>query len=154
MEIYKAKIKDIPRISELALDLARYHEKIDSYIAFTENAKKEFQNLYRKCIYSKNKMLLVAADSNRIIGFALATFTEKPVIWKMKKYGFIHDVYLEKNYRGRGIAKSFLENFYAWFKKYGIKDVELTVLTENKLGRKAWKKYGYKEYLIRARKKI
>ena len=41
-----------------------------------------------------------------------------------------------------------------WFKEKKIKHIELVVHIENELGKKAWKKYGFKEYMVKERVEI
>ena len=96
----------------------------------------------------------VAEDGEKIAGYALAKITSRPPVSKIQKIGMIDDVYLEKKYRGSGIAKKLLEEFYAWFRKNKIDHVEMSVHIKNKIGRKAWKKYGFQVYLISLRKNI
>ncbi len=154
MQIRKAKIEDVPRIAEMGVDFMRYLAEIDPYLTPSKEVKKVYLAHFKKAVHSGNRFLLVAEENGKIIGYALAKISRTPPVVKIGRYGVVDDVYLEKKYRGRGIAGQFLEEMYAWFGRKGISNVELYVLPKNKIGRNAWKKYGFKEYTLRLRKKI
>ncbi len=154
MQIRKAKIKDVPRIAEMAVDFNRYLDGIDRYCPLSKNLKKLFLDYFRKNVYSSKSLLLVAAEGGKIFGFALAKIQKTPLMWDKRPYGDISHMYIEKKYQRMGLADKFLSQIYNWFKGKKIKEVELTVLEKNKQARNAWKKYGFREYTLRLRKKI
>jgi ribosomal protein S18 acetylase RimI-like enzyme len=154
MQIRKAKIVDVPRIAEMAVDFSRYLDNIERYYALSKDLQKLLLDYFRKNVYSSKSLLLVATDGEKIFGFALAKILKTPLIWNKKPYGEITHMYLEKKYQRAGMADEFLSCFYQWFKEKKIKEVELTVLEKNKQARNAWKKYGFQDYYLRLRKKI
>ncbi|MFA5926529.1 MAG: GNAT family N-acetyltransferase [Parcubacteria group bacterium] len=154
MQIRKAKIGDVPRIAEMAVDFNRYLDGIDRYYPLSKDLKKLFLDYFRKNIYSSGSLLLVATDDEKIIGHALAKILKTPLAWDKRPYGDISFIYLEEKYQRMGIADAFLSRIYKWFKEKKIKEVELTVLKKNTQARKAWKKYGFQDYYLRLRKKI
>lgn len=154
MQTRKAKIGDVARIAEMAVDFSRYLDGIDQYYPLSKNLKKLFLEYLRKNVYSSKSLLSVAADNEKIFGFSLAKIRKTPLIWGNRPYGDISFIYLEKEYQRMGMADKFLSHIFRWFKEKKIKEVELTVLEKNKQARKAWKKYGFREYTLRLRKKI
>lgn len=154
MQIRKAKIEDVPRIAQMGVDFTRYLDSIDRHFVPSKNLKKLYVDYFRKNIYSSRSLLLVAVEGEKIFGFALAKIRKTPPMWGERPYGEITHMYLEKKYQRMGIADAFLSHVYKWFKEKKIKEVEITVLEKNKQARKAWKKYGFREYTLRLRKKI
>jgi ribosomal protein S18 acetylase RimI-like enzyme len=154
MQIRKAKIGDVPRIAEMAVDFNRYLDGIERYYPLSKNLKKLFLDYFKKNIYSSRSFLLVAAEGEKIFGFALAKIRKTSLMWDKRLYGEITHMYLEKKYQRIGVANGFLSHVYKWFQRKKISEVELTVLGKNQQGRKAWKKYGFREYYLRLRKKI
>ncbi len=132
----------------------RHLDRIDRYYAPSKELKKLYLDYFRKNIYSSQSLLLVAADSKKIFGFALAKIRKTPPMWDKRLYGEITHMYLEKKYRRMGMANKFISEIYKWFKEKKTREVELTVLEKNQKARNAWKKYGFKEYTLRLRKKI
>ncbi|MDP1845147.1 MAG: GNAT family N-acetyltransferase [Candidatus Moranbacteria bacterium] len=154
MQIRKAKIEDVPRIAEMAVDFNWYLDRIDQYYPLSKDLKRLFLDYFRKNTYSSRSLLLVATEGEKIFGFALAKIRKTPLIWGKRPYGDISFIYLEKEYQRIGMADRFLSHIYKWYKEKKIKEVELTVLEKNKQARAAWKKYGFREYILRLRKKI
>lgn len=154
MHIRKAKIGNVPRIAEMAVDFNWYLDEIDRYYPLSKNMKNLFLDYFQKNVYSSQSLLLVAVDGEKIFGFALAKILKTPPLWEKRSFGYVSDMYLEKKYRRRGVADEFLSCFYKWLQKKKIKDIELNVLAKNEIGKKAWEKYGFREYTLRLRKKI
>lgn len=61
-----------------------------------------------------------------------------------KKHGFIYDVYVLPQYRGKGISKKLLNEGKAEFKKQGYEEVRLNVFASN-FAKEIYKNLGYKE---------
>ena len=148
--IRPVKTKDLPEIVKMRMELLKFHGDLDDYLAGTKNAEIVFQKLYKTSIHSRNKKLLVAEKDKRLIAFGFANII-KSEISKVKVHGHIHDVFVKKEYRHQGIAGMILQSFYEWFRKKGVRYVEITVHSKNKIGYNAWTKYGYKDFLIRKR---
>jgi ribosomal protein S18 acetylase RimI-like enzyme len=151
MKIRKAKLKDIQQISDLAVNLLKYHTDFDPYFSLASNAMEIYYKHFRRCVYSKNKLLLVAEEDNKIIGFALGELGYRPPVFAIRKIGFISDVFVDKDFRKSGIGKIFLNELCQWFKKNGLRYIELTVHVKNEIGIKVWTKYGFETYLSRQR---
>jgi len=147
IKIRNAKISEVKQIASLQRKLNLYHKKIDpEYYALNKNAKKIFIKFAKKNIRSKNGMLLVAVDRNIIVGYVLGVIKKYPPVRKIKRFGYIFDLFVEKSYRKKGIATKFTVELIKWFKKKKLKYIELGVDSRNKLGFEAWKKLGFKEH--------
>lgn len=151
MKIRKAKLKDIPIIVKLAIDLVKYHEKFDKYFEPVKNVKSVYSKYFKNCIYSTKKKLLVALDEDRIIGYALGEISVRSPVFKKNKIGIINDMLIIKEYRRKKIANSFLKELFDWFNSKKIKNIELTVHSNNPNAISAWKKYGFKDFMIKKR---
>lgn len=149
--IRPAKIKDLPEIAKLRVQSGFYHSKLDNILKTTKNPD-YFIKLYKGYIYSGKKKLLVAETNGKIVGFGSASISIKSPTFKIKNYGHISDIYVSEKSRRIGVAGKILEGFYKWYRENNIRYLELNVMANNKLGRCAWDKYGFKDFLIRKRK--
>jgi GNAT superfamily N-acetyltransferase len=154
MLIRKAKLKDLHQVSKHAVSMLKYHHTLDPYFAPAKNVQEVYQKFFKKCIYSKNKLLLVAEENNKIVGYALGALGLRAPVFQIRKVGLINDVFVEKDFRKLGLAKQFLLELNKWFKSKKLKHVELTVHSENEIGKKAWAKSGFKGYMIKERTEI
>jgi len=147
-------LKDLPKLSEFGVELLKFHVKFDPYFTPDKNAKNTYSKFFKKCIYSGNKNLLVAEKNRSIVGYALGEIRKRPPVFKLKKIGFVNDMYVKKNFRRQGIARLFLDELFSWFKSKKLNHVELHVHAENEIGKIAWAKYGFKEYMKELRTKM
>jgi len=154
MNIRKAKLKDVSQIVDFAVDLLNHHEKFDPNYAPAKNVKKVYKKWITRCIHSNNRHLIVAEDNDNIIGYALAETSTKPPVFKLRKYGYISDMYVTNKYRGKGVAKALLKDLAYWFRNKRLDHIELTVHAKNELALNAWKKYGFEEYTSNHRIKL
>ncbi len=92
-------------------------------------------NLYYHLYPSRNKTplikitnpksksnILIASQGKDVVGFILVTFTS----YGKSKYGYIEELVVDKNHRGRGIGKGLTKKALAWEKKLGAEVVFVT----------------------------
>ena len=159
MIIKKAKIKDVPNLVQLAVELLKYHESFDSYFAPAKDAKDVYAKFFKRCIYSTTRQLLVAEHDGEIAGYALAEISSRPQVFKIRNIGTINDMFVAEKFRKTGVAKQLLAKLLDWVKskksKYPKLDyIELSVPSKNEIGQKVWAKYGFKEFMNKQRMKI
>ena len=149
MIIRKAKVKDVVGLAKFGVKLIKYHHKLDPYEAPAEDIEKVYLSYFKKCIHSNKKLLLVAVEGDKIIGYTLGSLTLRSPVFKLREIGYIDDMFIDEEYRKNGIAQKFLDELFLWFKGKDVSNVEVTVHTENDIGKKAWAKYGFKDYSMR-----
>lgn len=149
MKIRKAKPKDIEQVTEYGVSLLKQHYDFDSYFAPAKNVHEVYQKFFKSCIHAKNRNLLIAEENGKIVGYAVGELGSRPPVFKIRKFGFISDVFVEKKFRKQGISKQFLLELKKWFKSKNLKHIELTVHVKNEVGKKAWGKYGFEDYIIK-----
>ncbi len=155
IKIRKALISEAKEIANLGIKLNLHHRNIDSkYYALDKNVKPVITKFFKKKIRDRNSILLVATSKNKIIGYALGFVKNYPPVRKTKKHGYVSDVFVDKNYREKGISREFIEELMRWFKRKKLKYMELNVDSRNKLGLKAWKDVGFREIPKQMIKKI
>ena len=152
--IRKAKLKDAKQITELHLKLMRYHEPFDKYYSLRKNARKTTLDYNKKAIRSPKKMVLVAEDKNKIIGFIVGELEKGVPIFKRKFIGRIGGTYILSKYRRKGITKQLIKILFDWFRSKKIEFIELYVDHRNTLGLKTWEKMGFKNFQKRMKIKL
>lgn len=152
--IRKAKVGDIPAVVRLALGLLEYHSKFDPYYAPAKDVEAVYTKFLKKCAFSSKRQLLVAEFGDELVGYALGEIGFRPPVFKMRKIGFINDMFVVKKHRKTGIGKLFLDNLIKWFKSKKLTYAELTVHVKNEIGKRVWAKFGFKGYIIKQRIKL
>jgi len=90
--------------------------------------------------------VLVAEMETKPVGFIYCITQEKPIVYKIKKLGYIKDLFVLPALRRKGIAKALIEETIKEFRKRKLKYIALDVLTGNHQAIKAYKKLGFKEF--------
>ena len=155
MNVRKAKLKDVSSIANMGLKLGRYHLKYDpKYMALVPNVLQLYKKHFARSIHSRNSLMLIAEVKGKIIAYCLAELGKRPPVYRVRRVGYISDVYVEPSYRRKGISKKFLEESHNWFKEKKLNYSELAVYEKNKGAVTAYKKAGYLPILIRKQKKL
>ena len=151
MIIRKAKLKDVEAISVFVVKLFKAHAAWDRFFTPSKDVDKVYREFIKRCIYSKNRYLLVAEENDKVVGFVLGELAGRPPTSKVRKIGFISDVYVEESFRRRGIGKQLLSELCKWFKSKNLQYIELAVHVKNTVGQKAWEKCGFETYMEKQR---
>jgi ribosomal protein S18 acetylase RimI-like enzyme len=151
MKIRKAKLKDVEQVAVYGVGLLKQHCGLDSYFAPAKDVKEVYRKFFKRCVFSKNRHLLVAEENGKIVGYALGELGSRPPVFKIRKIGFINDVFVAEEFRHHGIATQFLCELKRWFRSKNLEHIEISVHVENPLAKKVWEKYGFEEYMIKQR---
>lgn len=135
---------------DLTIKLRDFHRKLDKSYKKGKDWSDARKHL-KDALKSKNNLVLLAEFQGQVVGFSLGRIQPAGSIYVHEKIGFIFDVYLEPDFRRKGIVRSLLEKQNIWFKKNRIRFVELYVDVKNKHGFNAWKKHGFRPIMVRKR---
>lgn len=151
IKIRKAKKEDIENIVELNKQLDDFHTKFDKYYKDSSEAAKNFKKDLASIIQKRNVKILVIEDNNKMVGYFNAKIEKPKPFFVPEKIGKISDAFIEEKYRKLGLGKKVLDELIEWFKKNKIKHVELSVDVRNEIGIKAWRKFGFKDFMKKMR---
>lgn len=149
--IRKAKVKEVSIVVSFAVELLKYHAKFDPCYEPAKDSANVYLKYLRKCVFSSRKRLFVADVDGNLVGYALGEVVYRPGIFRMKRIGFISDMFVVAKYRKMGIGKRFLDDLLRWFKLQKLTFVELQVHAKNEVGNKAWNKFGFQKYSYKER---
>jgi len=135
------RIENLSSIDEVLDELIelylKAYEGLEIYAYKTKDEVKEY--LY--WLFKRDPQgILVAKEGDRIIGFVA---TDKNWVWDNKKYGEIHELFVDPNYRGRGIGKVLFEKAIERLLKEGAKNIGLWVGEKNEKAKKMYEKEGF-----------
>lgn len=137
MEIRHITLKDIPEIIKLYLGIWK-DDKTNV---------KELKKYFLKKI--KNKEGFVALEENKIVGFiGFSKEYFKIVCSKRKSFqdsDYLDWVFVDKNYRGKGIAETLIKKFEQDAKKRKVRRIFSTTILKNKPALNLHKRLGYKK---------
>lgn len=111
------------------------------------NAKKEFDMLLPEGERTLNNNLFIICDKAQEVG----------MIWlaqKAAEEGFIYDLNIWEENRGKGYGKKAMEELEVEAEKLGLKSIRLHVFGHNKIAHDLYKKLGYMETNIMMKKTL
>lgn len=101
-----------------------------------------------KNLKNKKKVILVAEENGKVVGFSHCEITFPPPIFKKKKVAEIHDFAISKKERSKGIGRKMMKALLVVLKKKGVKLARLEVHHKNERAEKFYRKYGFSDHMI------
>lgn len=152
MLIRTATPVDIPRLLPLIAEICALHEQWDAAkYGFLPHPERRYEGWLHRLINSQRDLCLVAEDTSehhttgsRLAGFLLATVEAEIPIYRVKEYGFIHDLWVEPEFRQTGIAKQLVQQTIAHFKQQGVAQIRLDTAAANETARQLFTGCGFR----------
>lgn len=145
MNIRSAEAKDVEAVLPLVSRIVELHETWD---AARFGALPKASAMYRNWLTGRcddpTSVFLVAEQDGRIVAFLIATTEDNIPIYRLSQYGFIHDVWVEPDYRNEGIARSMAMLTLERFKQMGVSQVRLDTATANDIARALFAQCGFR----------
>lgn len=122
--------------------------------------KKDLEDLFytksevKSILSSPKNYIILAKIDNESVGCGLAKIEPTSKWNKYNKQGYLGMLYVNKEYRRKGIAKTLQDYRIKWLKSHGVKYLTTSVLSLNLPIIKLLKKRGFKSRLIHWYKEI
>ena len=158
MIVRKATMRDVPALVALWKKFWKEHDT-----AFTRGnpifkTKRDIESYYfkfvKKLIRSKNGQIFVAQAEDKLVGHIIVEITKLPPIYVHDKEAHVHEIYVEKNHRKKGIGSMLLGAANSWAKGKRIFSLGLTVNVRNKEAFSLYKEFGFNEHNLKMSKII
>ena len=148
MKIRKARKSDLDQYTEImVVSNLEYQKLLKKKIDFT---RKQIRDTFREFTGSKNKLLFVVEEKKQLIGYLAGSFTINSYL----KLGNIDFIFISKDFRKKGIAKSLVKEFTKFLKSKKVEKIRLSVNIDNKKVMNFYKKLGFNLYHYELEKKI
>lgn len=162
MIIRKATVKDVPLLVRLWKEFMRDHDRIvigtdkryKPYLERNSGAVAKYRKFIDKNVRSRDAIVFIAEIEGKTAGYILNMIEDTIPIFKVRKLGYISDLYVRKPYRGKGVSSAFMNEAVKWFKKKNIRHLSIKVQAGNPLARKIYQKWGFIDQHIEMRKKL
>jgi ribosomal protein S18 acetylase RimI-like enzyme len=132
MNIRPATVADVPGVLPMVARIAALHEQWDpAKYGYRPNP----QEMYRRWLASRagdaRSVFLVAerdallGEVPFLVGFLVGTVERELPIYRLDQFGFIHDAWVEPEYRHEGIGRQMVMLAIEQFRAIGVKQVRL-----------------------------
>ena len=149
VKIRKARQRDVEQVVQLWKEFMDFHRRYDPHFSRSRNGHLKFKDFVSKKISARNALVLVAQVNRRIVGYIIASIDAYVPVFIEKRYGAIYDLMVDSGFRRRGIGRRLVCEAREWFRKRGIKRMELSVAASNRLAVRFWSRVGFKTYMER-----
>ena len=141
LDEYKAE-----KCDELLTKLIQNERQYDSYINENFIVKDYFKNI----IKDKNNILLCYEENENIVGYTYFKYQNNE-----DSIGYLIDgLYVEEEYRKRGIAKTLIKEGLKIISDYKIDFVDINVMYNNKIAIKLYESLGFNALSLKMRMKM
>ncbi len=115
-----------------------------------ERSRKETGNLLPQGVKTPSHYLYVIEDNSLAVGVIWMRVDPKAAV----KGGFIFDLEINQQYRGKGFGKKAMLLIEEKAKEFGLRQIELHVFAKNKVARKLYGGLGYQVTSLNMTKKL
>jgi ribosomal protein S18 acetylase RimI-like enzyme len=152
MEIRPALPEDVPEVLPMVAKICALHESWDpAKYGFRSDPAEMYRGWLRNRAKDPRSVFLVAqregagaGEPPRLVGFLVATVDEEVPIYRLREYGFIHDLWVEPEYRNEGIARQMVMLAIERFQAIGVSQVRLDTAAANEAARNLFASCGFR----------
>ena len=147
IKIREATAEDTQVILLLWRELMDYHAVKDPLFTRAARGDANFKKWLDHLRESDRGLVLVAEEDKTVIGYLLATETQKPPVFAETRMGVITDFLVSGTERRRGVGMNLVKTTVHWFREKGIERIECNVSMYNEVARKFWRRIGFDPYM-------
>jgi ribosomal protein S18 acetylase RimI-like enzyme len=145
MDIRPATAADVPGVLPMVAKICALHEAWDpAKFGFLPNPQERYSRWLTARATDARSVFLVAERESRLVAFLLGSIEEEIPIYRLKEFGFIHDLWVEEEYRHEGIARQMVMLAIERFKSLGVRQVRLDTAAANDPARKLFASCGFR----------
>jgi len=150
MNVRRATPDDVPFVLPMVARICAWHEQLDpAKYGFRPNSAERYREWLKTRAGDPRSVFLVAdatmaGQEPRLSGFLIGTVEREIPIYRITEFGFIHDLWVEEDYRHEGAARQMVTLAIERFAEIGVKQVRLDVLTQNDPARQLFTTCGFR----------
>ena len=152
--VRSAEEEDIPTIAAIWMELMHHHAQIHVPLKPRKGAEAAFRGYLKTCLVDENRRILVAEDTEGVIGYAMARIDQRNPIYEETVFGFITDVAVTESRRREGIGSALAMELYQWFTSRQVTTIEAYVQNGNAMAMDFWQKQGFISWVTTIRKTL
>ena len=151
MDIRPANPADVPAVLPMVERICALHESWDqAKYSFLPDIAERYRGWLTTRSTDARSVFLVCEkpptnhDAPLIVGFLVATIEQEIPIYRLKEYGFIHDVWIEPLYRHEGLGRQMTMLAIERFRELGIHQIRLDTAHQNESARALFATCGFR----------
>lgn len=133
-------------LNKLVKDEKRYNDNIDDNMVINNY----YENFYK----SETSKLFIAKDNENIIGYIFIKITNPKQNAEIYKEALIDALYVEKEYRNKGVATTLIQKAKEYSKEKDAKKIMISVIKDNENALNLYHKLGFEEFSFRLKQNL
>jgi len=140
--------EDVAAAARLWMQSAEEHTAHDRVYETAPGAEKTMRRFLSDVANSGYSFLFVAAEGDRTVGFISGELRQGSPTFLPKTWASVDDVFVEPEYRNRGVGRALLQSVQSWAQERGADGITLQVAAANARGRKFYEDLGFREISV------
>lgn len=143
--VRRATNADVPGTLALVRQICDLHAALDAdRFTFRPDVIERYERWLPERAADPRSVYLVAAHEGRIVGYCVCTVEpEVPIYW-IPESGWIHDVWVEPQWRRRGVARSLVSGAVEGLRAIGVGRIRLETAQANESARALFASCGFR----------
>ena len=133
-------------LDKLIKDEKKYNDNI--------NDQNTIGNFYEKFQNNENNKLFIAVENNNVLGYIFVKITDPNKNAEIYKEAIIDALYVDEEYRNKGVATSLIEKVKEYSKYMGARKISINVISSNETAKKLYYKLGFNDFSIRLKQEL
>lgn len=147
INIREAREEELLKVGRLWGKFMAYNAEFNSSFRIKKKAPEIFSKEMIEKIKDSSCRLTVAEIEGEILGFCYSYISQKPKYFKLEKFGFVGDLYVEPECRRKGVGRMLVSDALAFFSKRKVRQIELLVAKKNIDTIRFWESLGFSHLL-------
>lgn len=146
MRVRIARVEDVPHVLPMVGGICALHQERDParYALLPDVIQRYACWLPERAVDDRSVFLVAERDDRTLAAFLVGTVEEGIPIFITQEYGWIHDVWVEPDARGTGLASAMVRMAVERFRAMGLTQVRLETGMFNSEARHVFEHAGFR----------
>jgi ribosomal protein S18 acetylase RimI-like enzyme len=149
-----ARLDDAEAILALFGALHRYNAALDPHFALSDGWEVILREQFEGTVDDDGMMWLLVKDGDNAVGLLIAGVHTDSPLFRHRQWVEVQALYVADSHRRMGIARSLLNQAYAWAEALSLPRVQLYVTASNERAQSVYEEEGFATSQAIMRKKL
>ena len=140
------KEEDVEKASELLARLKRLNGEFDPLLKTVDNVEKESERVLAQAMSSKNSVVLVAMDREKIVGLVRGDVVDR-TFYEPRKEGAIVEFYILPEFRRASLGMDLMTSMSERLRKKGANLITAEFPSQNENAKNFYSKLGFRSLM-------
>jgi ribosomal protein S18 acetylase RimI-like enzyme len=150
INIREAQLSDLDKLLEFEQGVITAERPFDKSLKDSEITYYNIERL----IGNENAQLVVAEHEGKLVASGYALIKQSEPFEKNDYFSYLGFMFVDPQYRRKGINKQIIDSLIEWSKSKGIVEVRLEVFNQNQSAVVAYEKLGFNKTSVKMRMEI